>query len=142
MVCLSVLVVPVYLETISDPTQLLRQWARMYHYGSIYAPALSIAACGLYGYLALRKDRNSQQRRSFISAAVATAAIIPFTLIVMAPTNNTLHSLEVSAVSGTAEPELSVVQNLVVRWAWLHLARSIFPFVGVYLGLRLSLIHI
>lgn len=135
MTCLSVLVIPVCLETIDDPTQLLRQWARIYHYGSTYAPALSLATCGLYGYIA---TRNRQKRGTFISAAVATAAIIPFTLLVMAPTNNILHRLEASTVSGASEStvELSMVQNIIVRWAWLHLARSVFPLVGVYLGFK------
>jgi hypothetical protein len=134
MVCLSGVVIPVFLDTITDSTQLLRQWVRVYHYGHIYMPALCVATCGLYIYTAMNKRHSRNQRRIYSGAAAMTFAMVPFTWAAMAPTNNNLFRLAMSATDKQPIEELSTVQAIVVRWAWLHLFRSVFPFTGVLLG--------
>ncbi|KAF2111955.1 hypothetical protein BDV96DRAFT_602435 [Lophiotrema nucula] len=117
------------------PTQLLRQWVRMYYYGHIGMPALCVATVGLYGHAALCDQR---QRPKYSAAAATTLAMVPFTWVVMAPTNNILFGWETEATARiiTSGVDLKAVQAIVVRWAWLHLARSVFPVVGVFLGFR------
>jgi hypothetical protein len=134
MLCLSGVVIPVFLDTITDSTQLLHQWVRVYHYGHIYMPALCVATCGLYAYTAMNKPYNSNQRQIYVAAAATTFAMVPFTWAAMAPTNNTLFQLDGAVEATKAIEELSIVQEIVVRWAWLHLFRSVFPFIGVLLG--------
>jgi hypothetical protein len=133
MMGLSALVIPVFLDTIDDGPQLLRQWARLYHYGSIIMPALCVATCGIYGYVALSKRTAISPLWSpYALAAVSTLAMVPFTLWVMVPTNNALFELHRSEGS----TELDVVQVLVVKWAWLHVMRSLYPLFGAFLGFR------
>lgn len=131
MMSLSAFVVPVFLDTNHDPGHMLRQWARLYHYGHIYLPTLSVSTCGLYGYLALTKRvANRKQWTRYTLAAVSTISMVPMTWCFMAPTNDILFRLEAS----TSAADLSVVRGLVVKWAWLHVVRSLFPFVGAILG--------
>ena len=136
---LSTIAIPVFLDTDTESAHLIRHWARLYRYGGLYMPGLSVAATGLYGYAALRKRASNRKKQwsTYAAAGAATIAMVPFTLLVMAPTNNTLLRLE--ALTST-EPApmvvgLSTVQGLVVRWAWLHAVRSVFPLVGAILGL-------
>ena len=137
--CLSAMVIPVFLDTDTEtgPTHLLRQWTRLYHYGHMYMPALSVATCGIYGVVASSKyGSNSKQWLVYAAAAVTTIAIVPFTWFVMAPTNNILFRLESStsyyeSASGT---DMTFAQELVVKWSRLHSFRSIFPLVGAILG--------
>lgn len=134
MVCLTGVVVPVFLDTITDSAQLLHQWVRVYYYGHIYMPAICVGTVGLYVYTALGKRNNHRQRRIYSAAAVSTLAMVPFTWAIMAPTNNILFGLEASATDGKSVEDLSAVKAIVVQWGWLHLFRCVFPFVGVVLG--------
>ncbi|GIJ81543.1 hypothetical protein Asppvi_000042 [Aspergillus pseudoviridinutans] len=130
MACLSGVVVPVFLDTDTDASHLLRQWVRVYHYGHIYMPALGVATSGLYAYTAIR---NRAHRQTYTLAALTTIAMVPFTWIFMAPTNNTLFHLDGLATAGTSVAELGAVQEILIRWSWLHLFRPIpnhlLPFV-------------
>lgn len=134
MASLSAFVIPVLLDTNVAADHMLRQWVRLYHYGHIYMPALCVATCGIYVYAALGKRRaaaGSDWSRCYALAAVSTIAMVPFTWLVMAPTNNTLFRLE---SLGSAVTDLALVRILLVRWAWLHAMRSLSPLLGAYLG--------
>ncbi|KAK2594650.1 hypothetical protein QQS21_007626 [Conoideocrella luteorostrata] len=136
MMSISAFFVPVCLDTNTDAGQMLRQWARLYHYGHIYLPGLCITTCGLYFYAASSKiNEASNQWQKYTFAAVLTAAMIPFTWLIMTPTNENLFELEASR----SVPDLSHVRNLVVKWAWLHVTRSLFPLVGAMLGFTVLL---
>jgi hypothetical protein len=80
MISLSGFAVPVFLDTNGNADHMVRQWARLYHYGHIYLPALCIATCGLYGYAATtrRRARRNVWTR-YVLAAVSTFAMVPFT---------------------------------------------------------------
>lgn len=133
--CLSGVAVPVFLDTNGDPTHLLRQWVRTYHYGHIYMPALCIATCGLYSYTAISKRAwKRKQWLTYALAAATTIAMVPFTWIAMAPTNNILFRLESLATSSLSVADISAVQDLVLKWSLLHVTRSLFPLVGAVLG--------
>jgi hypothetical protein len=133
MASLSIMAIPVFLDTTPDANHLVRLWSRTYHYGHVILPGICIGACGLYGYAALTQ---SKRRLSYAVAGLTTIAMVPFTWVFMTPTNNTLFGLEASAVSAPESfaPDLDAVRRLVVRWAWLHIARSVFPLVGSVLG--------
>ncbi|KAL4926159.1 anthrone oxygenase tpcL [Aspergillus undulatus] len=136
MLCLSAIAVPVFLDTDDTSSHLVRQWARTYHYGHIILPAVCIATCGLYAYITLSKRATSRKHwPTYAAAGVTTVAMVPFTWVLMTPTNNTLFGLE-KASSETAEDEFGAVRQLVVTWSWLHVTRSLFPLVGAIVGFR------
>ncbi|KAJ5242265.1 uncharacterized protein N7469_000592 [Penicillium citrinum] len=136
MACLSGVVIPVFLDTDTDSAHLLRQWVRVYHYGHIYMPTLCVGTFGLYQYTALHKYRKNGDWLLYAVAGATTIAMVPFTWIFMAPTNNVLFGLDKSATTSTLVENFASVQNIVVKWSWLHDFRCIFPFVGVLLGFR------
>jgi hypothetical protein len=142
MLCLSAIAVPVFLDTDTDSGHLVRQWARTYHYGHIILPAVCIATCGLYAYIGLNKRAAGRKDwRTWAAAGVATIAMVPFTWVIMTPTNNTLFRLEAASVLASEPPaDLGAVRELVVRWSRLHATRSLFPLVGAVVGFR-GLLH-
>lgn len=136
MMSLSAIGVPVFLDTNTESAQLLRQWARLYHYGHIYMPAVSVAATSLYAYVAMRKRAaKSKQWSKYALAGAVTITMVPFTWLMMVPTNNTLFGLLALASATASAVDLSNLQGLVVKWAWLHVVRSLFPLFGAILGL-------
>ena len=133
---LSAIGIPVFLDTNTESGHLLRQWSRLYHYGHMYMPAVSITVTGLYAYVAFRNYASHRKQWSIYAAAGAiTITMVPFTWLIMTSTNNTLFRLEALASAAASTVDLSFVQKIVVRWAWLHLFRSLFPLVGAILGL-------
>lgn len=136
MLSISVITVPVLYNTTDAPSQLLKQWSRLYWYGHIYMPAMSVAVTGLFLYIAAQKraSKNDIWVR-YATAGIATITMVPYTLTVMAPTNNSLFALSDEALVGPSSVSLREVQQIIFGWAWLHVARSIFPFVGSMIGL-------
>lgn len=135
---LSAFVIPVLLDTNSSADHIVRQWSRLYHYGHIYLPALCVSTCGVYLYGAFSKKRVSGDRNEwsrYIAAAVSTIAMVPFTWLVMVPTNNTLFGLEKTALANAEfRADRAFVRELVIKWAWMHVTRSFTPLVGAFLG--------
>ncbi|KAK4233723.1 hypothetical protein C8A03DRAFT_38554 [Achaetomium macrosporum] len=137
MTSLSLIAVPVFLDTTTEaPQLLLQQWTRMYHYGHVMLPTMAVGTSALHLYVAARKRGARKPWRLFALAGVATALMVPFTWIVMAPTNGELFRLaELSRVGGeTGSRDLANARNLVMSWAWMHLGRSLSPLVGAVVG--------
>jgi len=132
MFSLSAVTIPVLLETNSDPSHLLSQWARLFYYGHNIMPTTAVAATSLYAYTALRKYAVGRpQWFRYATAGAATISIVPFTLLVMVPTNDALFALHAAPNMAV----LSEVKHLLTKWAWMHVARSVFPLVGAISGL-------
>lgn len=141
---LSVLAIPGLLSAPSpaSPHSLAQQWAGLYHRGKVLGPQAAALSLLGYGYLAYAYSSNSSskepQRSSrsawFVGAAALGLAIVPFTVLVMDPTNQAL--LGVAGAHGAGQKvEEAAVRALLERWARLNLARSILPLVGATLGL-------
>lgn len=136
MTSLSVICMPVLLDTNTEVSHLYGQWARLYHYGHICMPTVAVCVAGLYAFVALRyRAANNKQWLVYGVAGATTISIVPFTLLIMNSTNNTLfrrHALAVA--SPTTTEDKSTAHDLLVKWAWLHLCRSVFPLAGSILG--------
>ncbi|KAI2613402.1 hypothetical protein GGR54DRAFT_615697 [Hypoxylon sp. NC1633] len=138
MGCVSAVFVPVLIDTNTDASHLLRQWARTFYYGHLILPTICVGACGVYAYSALTKRAAGSKHWSrYAAAGITTITMVPYTWLVMASTNNTLFSLlsSVESSSGVGV-DLELVQGLVVRWAWLHVVRTVFPLLGTIVGFR------
>lgn len=131
MMGLSAFAIPVFLDTNANTEQLLRQWMRLYHYGHMYMPALCVATFGLYGYASLgRRASSHKQWYRYGVAATSTISMVPFTWLVVARTNDTLFRMG----APNAGTELILARALVLKWAWLHVMRSLFPLFGAIIG--------
>ncbi len=134
MLSLSLMAIPVFFETTTEPAQLFHQWARMYHYGHRVAPTMALATSLLYAYTAIHKRAAGRRWVVFAVAGVTTMIMVPFTLIFMVPTNNTLFRLQAESKAAPVA-SLGEAQELVTKWSRLHVVRSLFPLAGAILGL-------
>lgn len=131
---LSLIAVPVFLETTTEPAQLLHQWARMFHYGQRVAPTMAFATSLLYASTAIYKRAAGRRWVIFAVAGVTTMIMVPFTLLFMVPTNDTLFRLGAERKAASVA-SLGEAQELVTKWSRLHVVRSLFPLAGAILGL-------
>ncbi|KAF7585480.1 hypothetical protein BBP40_010818 [Aspergillus hancockii] len=129
MMSLSLITIPVILDTGTQSKQLLDQFVALYSYGHTIMPALSVTTCALYGFVANSKRAASDPWSIYGIAAATTIAMVPFTWIVMVPTNNALFALHAAS-----DAALEEVRGLSVRWQWLHVVRSLFPLAGAIIG--------
>lgn len=152
---LSTFVVPRLLEA---PTGLmLRQWGRTFHSGKIVFPGAAATAAAAFGYVYF-KTANATSPSSLevtastlpLVAAGLCLAIVPYTFLVLRPTNKELiakaalaeqdakvSKAERAAGAGTvytAQEEESAKQ-LVDRWGTLSLGRPILLAAAAIVGL-------
>jgi hypothetical protein len=134
MMSLSLMTIPLFLDTNTQSAHMLHQWVRLYHYGHLLLPSMSLATLALYAYVALSKRASGAPWTSYAVAGAVTVCMIPFTLIVMVPTNDTLFALESGVKVSAAVASLDYVRELVTKWGRMHLVRSLFPLLGATLG--------
>lgn len=122
--------VPVVLDTASDSSQLLPQWARIFHYGHRIMPAMAAGTLLLYSYTSATQHGGQKDWRLLALAGVTTMSIAPFTWIFMRRTNCELFQLGAQPKAA----EMERVRKLVVQWTWLHFTRSLLPLAGMVMG--------
>ena len=133
---LSVITIPLFLDTNTETAHILTQWVRLYHYGHLLLPSMAITTSLIYAYTITNRRASGKSSISYAIAAGVTVSMIPFTLLVMAPTNNTLFRLNDEIDLKPAVATLGEVRLLVTRWGQMHFIRSCFPLIGAVLGLR------
>ncbi len=131
---LSLIAIPLLLDSNTQTDQLLRQWVCLYNYGHRLLPAISIATLVTYAYVVYRKWTGGASWTSYAVAGALTVGIIPFTLIFMHSTNNLLFRLEEEIGANPKVTTLENAQTLVTKWSRMHLVRSCFPLAGALLG--------
>ncbi|KAI6080420.1 hypothetical protein F4821DRAFT_59409 [Hypoxylon rubiginosum] len=134
MMSLSFIAVPVFLDTTAQAPQLFQQWARMYSYGHQALPTLAVGTCLLHLYTAVKRRGAKKSWGIFAVAGVTTLIMLPFTWLVMTPTNNELFGLVTLSKSEPGIAGIAGARELVARWAKLHLTRSFFPLAGAIFG--------
>ena len=131
---LALVAVPVLLDTSIEAAQLLVQWARLYHYGHQMMPTIAIGTLLLYAYTCTQKRAAKRPWGLFALAGMTTISIVPFTWIVMVPTNSELFRLEALSKADPLVLGISEAKEQVVKWTWMHATRSLLPLAGAILG--------
>jgi hypothetical protein len=134
MMSLSLMAVPVLLETTTEAPQLFFQWVRMYHYGHQVLPTMAVGIFLLYSYTCTKRGRAKMPWAVFALAGVTTISMLPFTWFVMVPTNNELFRLEAASKVEPLVMGILGAKELVVKWSWLHFTRSLMPLALAVLG--------
>jgi hypothetical protein len=134
MMALSLMAVPVLLDTTTDAPQLFFQWVRMYHYGHQVLPTMSIATFLLYAYVSFRRRSAKKSWAAYLLAGAITVTMVPYTWIVMVPTNNELFRLQKLSEVEPLVKGIAEAKELVVKWSWMHLTRSSMPLAGAVMG--------
>ncbi|KAL4749655.1 hypothetical protein BDW72DRAFT_204626 [Aspergillus terricola var. indicus] len=134
MMTITLLSIPVWLDTITQPTYLLSQWIRMFHYGHRGHPSMAVLTLALYTLCAWQRRSEGKRWRTLLTAGIVTILMSAFTLLFMIPTNTILFEYA-SASGGIEVVELKEVRQLVLKWGWMHLTRSFFPLIGAVIGM-------
>ncbi|KAJ5894974.1 hypothetical protein N7495_006665 [Penicillium taxi] len=129
-------------EQIITVTTLAQQWSCLYATGKARAPpiAVTVAASFLYMAWSVRAGthffKNARVSRSalYSVAACFVVGIVPFTLVMMASTNNALLGLPVAPLADSS------VLELMEKWTSLNRARSCLPLIGGVCGIVASLL--
>ena len=131
---LSLMAVPVLLDTTTQAPQLFHQWVRMYHYGHQVLPSMAVGVFLFYSYTSAKKRSARKSWGIFALAGLTTMSILLFTWIFMVPTNNELFRLEEVSKAQPSVKGIDEAKALVVKWSWLHLTRSLLPLAGAIMG--------
>lgn len=134
MISLSLFAVPVLLDTTTESPQLFFQWVRMYHYGHMALPAMAVGTFLLYIYTSIKKKIAKQPWRRWLIAGFSTLSMVPFTWLVMVPTNNELFRLQKVSLVEPTVMTITEAKELVIKWSWMHLTRSFMPLAGAAMG--------
>lgn len=106
----------------------------MYDVGAAIAPPFSAIAAASLGYVAYsRYQSNSEDGKwkSLALAAAGTVAVVPFTILVLLPTNNRL----IAGSDGAAKLAEKEIETLIARWGNLNYVRGLLPITAAALGL-------
>ncbi|KAL4917421.1 hypothetical protein BDW62DRAFT_201853 [Aspergillus aurantiobrunneus] len=134
MMSVYLLAVPSLFETTTDPGHLLRHWSRIFLNGHIKGPIICVTTTALYGLASITKYAAGQPWGVFATAGLTTISMVPFTLTLMAPTNNALFRLEGEVSKGNT-PAWSDAERLVRTWNRFNATRAFFPLIGAIMGL-------
>src|SRR5262250_2091499 len=103
----------------TGPAAALRQWRPSYHRATVMQASLAVLGT-LAGFAAWLGGAG----RSWLVGAVLLGAVVPFTLIVVLPTNRRLEKLD-------PDPDPAVASSLLARWAQLHAVRSLLSLAAL-----------
>lgn len=113
---------------------LAQQWQTIFNLGKATAPTIAVASLAAFAYTAYDRSRRHLDWTRYATAGALTLAIVPFTLIFMHPTNQSL--LQVAGGGATAAVvNDDSVRALITKWAGLNLIRSLLPLGGAVVGL-------
>jgi hypothetical protein len=121
---------------------LARQWQLIYDIGKFTGPPVSIVSAGSLIYAMTRIPAELKvQRQLYITAAALIVSIMPFTLLVLAPTNTKLLEIAAVEVEGLESDETHPgnvaagqgqgTAELVRKWAGLNAIRALPPVLGI-----------
>jgi len=107
----------------------VQQWNNIFARGKAFNPPVVIALSSIFGYLSYRSYSNEGRVWSqYATAAALLPAVVPFTLLVLNPTNDQLIA------AATVEASTETTRALLQKWGVLNACRSVFLFVGASLG--------
>lgn len=135
---LSLLAVPGLLSAPDSAQALAQQWEGIFNRGMVLCPLTAVLSALGYGYLAraAAAAAGGGQRSSgrFVGAAALTFAIMPFTVLVMNPTNQALQRAAAARGGESQVGEVQAVRERLRRWSTLNLVRSLLPLASAVLG--------
>ncbi|KAI4611624.1 uncharacterized protein J4E87_010474 [Alternaria ethzedia] len=135
-VSLSVVGIPAAMQA---PAPLaVKQWYTIFTRGGAIARPLAAISALATGYLAYHQDRTSTPFRLNALATLLLPSIVPFTILVLGPTNNKLMAKKDELANASLRDkhveqfakEGETVKELMDKWASLNLARALLVGVG------------
>jgi hypothetical protein len=137
----SFTLVPRMLE--SPTPLLLKQWGNAYNVGKRNAPPFAALSSACYFYLAYTLPSNAEKAKlyGYLAAGALTIGIIPYTVLVMLPTNKKLLAKVEETKALTVKDEVveiglgnETAHKLVDSWGVLNLGRAVLLTAGSLVG--------
>lgn len=108
-------------------------WRAIYTIGARIGPATGLTTAALLGYNAwFFKDAGKTWY--YLGSAGLCMGIMPFTILLMVPTNNALLGLAAKA-DAKKEVDKKEAVRLLMTWKWYNLVRGLFPLTAAGLSL-------
>ncbi|TDZ66056.1 Monooxygenase hypC [Colletotrichum trifolii] len=123
---LSIFSIPAILETTSEPSHALKLWQAIYWRGHALGPRVAAVTCLSLAYSAYDRHSRGLAWRAFAVAGLLGLSIVPYTRLLMAPTNDKM----LAGAQGLAALEWPETRSLLARWQVLNFARSFFHIAG------------
>ncbi|KAF8229399.1 hypothetical protein L208DRAFT_1439257, partial [Tricholoma matsutake] len=124
--------IPAISLALSTPSLACQQWKRMYSLGKAISPPLALISAGSFWWVWM-----STGEVAYIVATGLAVSIVPWALIVMKRTNDSVATFDGHTNDGGVEA--IAVKKLLDRWALMNFIRALFPFVGGIVGLVAAL---
>jgi hypothetical protein len=124
----------------------LQQWQAIYDLGKLVSPTVGIASSSVWGYAAwfsyTHAHRSSSDWKFYALAGLVTLSILPWTILVMMPTNLDLMKRAKATVEVEGEKDGAFKAESVKaldRWNVMNYVRAVPPMVGAWIGLYAAL---
>ncbi|SMR54417.1 unnamed protein product [Zymoseptoria tritici ST99CH_3D1] len=108
-----------------------RQWQEVYSRGHRMGPALAVSATVAHG-LAAYSANEWTVKCLFGAAAAASIAVVPYTLLVMLPTNDALHARADAKKDRDGDDEKTL--GLIVKWVGMSKVRANIALLSAFLS--------
>lgn len=123
-------------ESNASPNLLAKQWRIIYENGKTQNPPIAAVVASAFFYLSwsareggpLYKRAAYNRSGLFAAAGGLVLAIVPFTILTMASTNNLL----ISKAKSVSESSVVDLIGLLKKWAALNLGRGVLPLLGCF----------
>jgi hypothetical protein len=129
---LSLMAIPSLVESTKSPVSSMQIWRGIYDRGKKLGPAMGVATLAAYGLAAYAARQDGLPWAQLVGAGVLTAGIMPFTVLVMAPTNSRL----LAGAAGSGEVSVQTAVGWLQIWSRLNFVRGVFPLAGAAVGLQ------
>ncbi|KAF6825726.1 putative N-acetyltransferase, GNAT family [Colletotrichum plurivorum] len=129
---LSIFSVPAVLESSgAEPIIALKLWQNLYLRGHATGPKVAIVTFLSLVFSAYDRRSQGAEWEPFVAAATLSLAIVPFTRILMGPTNARL----MAGAQGVAALGWQETRDLLTTWRTLNFLRSFFSISAAAVGL-------
>ncbi|KAF6836491.1 putative N-acetyltransferase, GNAT family [Colletotrichum musicola] len=129
---LSIFSVPAALESSgAEPIIALKLWQNLYLRGHATGPKVAVVTFLSLVYSAYDRHSQGVEWKPFVAAAALSLAIVPFTRILMGPTNARL----MAGAQGVAALGWQETRDLLATWRTLNFLRSFFSISAAAVGL-------
>ncbi|KAG7091763.1 hypothetical protein E1B28_008165 [Marasmius oreades] len=150
IISISVISAPVLLTPTSffSTAHAALQWKHLYTRGATLMPPLALVASLAHFYLAWKAhtlesviSSSRSLTRLYMTAGALTIGIVPWTLLVMAPTNDALirKAVDSPTEAAVASSKTYETEDLMEKWITLNFVRGLFPLAGTVAALYATL---
>jgi noranthrone monooxygenase len=118
----------------TSPLLVCQQWKKMYALGRASSPPIAVISSSCFGWVWWHTSEVA-----YAAAAGLVLLMIPWTLLVMMPTNNLIEARSRPHEEGDLDGGVLRVKQLLRKWTVMNYIRAVFPLAGGIVGLVTAL---